>query len=55
LPVPANFAGLAPMGAKYLPTTRDQKASQRFQQKQNTSSKFIVSSGKPPAKPAKKK
>ncbi|MEO6244753.1 MAG: hypothetical protein ABIQ12_04895 [Opitutaceae bacterium] len=43
------------MGAKYLPTVKDQKASRRFQQKQHVTSKFIKPAGKPPAKPAKKK
>jgi hypothetical protein len=32
------------MGAKYLPTIKDQKASQRFQQKQNPMRKFKKSS-----------
>jgi hypothetical protein len=35
------------MGAKYLPTIKDQKASQRFQQKQNPLRKFKKS---PPRK-----
>lgn len=34
------------MGAKYLPTVRDQKASQRFQQKQNPLKKFKKNGGK---------
>ena len=38
------------MGAKYLPSKKDQKASARYQQKQLTQSKFI----KPSVKPAKK-
>lgn len=33
------------MGAKYLPTIKDQKASQRFQQKQNALPKFKKSPG----------
>ena len=30
-----EIGGLGCMGAKYYPTIKDQKASQRFQQKQN--------------------
>jgi hypothetical protein len=33
-------SALVGMGAKYLPTIKDQKASQRFQQKQNPLRKF---------------
>jgi len=47
--------GLGTMGAKYLPTTNDQKASQRFQQRQNTTSKFIKPSAAQPAKAKTKK
>lgn len=36
------------MGSKYVPSIKDIKAGQRFQQKQRTQSKFI----KPAAKPA---
>jgi len=43
------------MGAKYLPTTNDQKASQRFQQRQNTTSKFIKTPAAQPAKTKSKK
>jgi hypothetical protein len=43
------------MGAKYLPTVKDQKASNRFQQKQNTQSKFIRTAGTPPARKGKAK
>ncbi|MES2695568.1 MAG: hypothetical protein V4773_18980 [Verrucomicrobiota bacterium] len=42
------------MGAKYLPTVKDQKAGQRFQKKQLVESKFIKPSGKPAAKKTKK-
>lgn len=49
------IAGLVDMGAKYLPTIKDLRASQRFQQKQHVVSKFIKPSAKPAAKPAKKK
>ena len=41
------------MGAKYLPTVKDQKAAQRFQQKQLSQSKFIKPAA--PRAPAKKK
>lgn len=41
------------MGAKYLPTVKDQKATQRFQQKQLSQSKFIKPVAPRPA--AKKK
>jgi uncharacterized membrane protein YebE (DUF533 family) len=34
LPDVCNIGGLAGMGAKYYPTIKDMKASQRFQQKQ---------------------
>ena len=43
------------MGAKYLPTTKDLKASQRFHQKQHVVSKFIKPSGQQAAKKPKKK
>ena len=39
------------MGAKYLPTIRDLKAAQRFQQKQNPLRKFKKTA---PDKPTKK-
>jgi len=38
------------MGAKYTPSVKDQKANQRFQQKQQGQSKFINSTAKRPAK-----
>ncbi len=41
------------MGAKYLPTVKDMKATQRFQQKQNALPVFKKSS--PKAKGGKKK
>lgn len=41
------------MGAKYLPTKKDLKASARFQQKQHTQSKFIKPSVKPDKKAGK--
>jgi hypothetical protein len=40
------------MGAKYLPTHKDLKASQRYQQKQNPLKKFKPA---PDAAPAKKR
>jgi hypothetical protein len=43
------------MGAKYLPTVRDMKASQRFQQKQNPLRKFKKDPTTGVAKKAKKK
>jgi hypothetical protein len=43
------------MGAKYLPTTKDQKASQRFQQRQRPLRKFRKSAASPPAGKAKKR
>jgi hypothetical protein len=43
------------MGAKYLPTIKDLKASQRFQQKQNPLRKFKKKSGPQAAKKSKKK
>lgn len=42
------------MGAKYLPTIKDLKASQRFQQEQNPLPKF-KKAGASPAKKQKKK
>jgi hypothetical protein len=42
--------GLAGMGAKYLPTVKDLKASQRFQQKQNPQRRFKKTSGGQSAK-----
>lgn len=41
------------MGAKYLPTHKDLKASQRFQQKQNPLKKFKKSGGVVVVKKAK--
>jgi hypothetical protein len=44
------------MGAKYLPSIKDQKAVQRYQQKQHQQSRFIKPAGKPaPAKAQPKK
>lgn len=37
------------MGDKYLPTRKDQKASQRFMKKQMTRSKFIKPAAPRPA------
>ena len=42
------------MGQKYVPSIKDLKAGQRFQQKQRTQSKFIKPAAKPPAKKDKK-
>jgi hypothetical protein len=54
LPARQIVDGLAGMGAKYLPTIRDQKANQRFQQKQNPLRKFKKSPGASSAKKGKK-
>ena len=43
------------MGAKYLPTIKDLKASQRFRQKQNPLPLFKKSAGSNSPKGAKKK
>lgn len=43
------------MGAKYLPTIRDQKANQRFLRKQGAEVRATKPSAKPVSKPAKKK
>jgi hypothetical protein len=43
------------MGAKYQPSVKDQKANQRFQQKQLNQSRFIKPSGKPQQPAAKVK
>jgi hypothetical protein len=43
------------MGAKYLPTHKDLKATQRFQQKQNPLRKFKKEGDAPVAKKGKKK
>jgi hypothetical protein len=47
--------GLAAMGAKYLPTIRDLKAMQRFQQKQKPLHKFKKTADSQPSKKGKKK
>jgi len=43
------------MGAKYLPTIKDQKASLRFQQRQSLLPKLKKPPGDQPAKQGKKK
>lgn len=43
------------MGAKYVPSIKDQKAGERFRQKQQVQSKFIKPAAKPAPKPQKKK
>jgi hypothetical protein len=55
LPEPRLFVRLARMGAKYLPTIKDLKASQRFKQKQSPLHKFKKSPGEGAAKKGKKK
>lgn len=42
------------MGLKYTPSIKDQKAGQRFQQKQLNQSKFIKPVAKPPPAAPKK-
>jgi len=51
---PRNIDGLEDMGAKYLPTIKDMKASQRFQQKQKPVAQPKKLAGDQPAKKAKK-
>jgi hypothetical protein len=55
LPGASTTGGLAGMGAKYLPTIKDLKASQRFQQKQNPLRKFKKAADGQGAKKRKKK
>jgi hypothetical protein len=55
LPARHKIAGLAGMGAKYLPTIKDLKAIQRFQQKQNPLHKFKKSPGGSSPKKSRKK
>ena len=55
LPAARIADGLGSMGAKYLPTIRDLKATQRFQQKQRPLHKFKKSLDGQPAKRGKKK
>jgi hypothetical protein len=43
------------MGAKYLPTIKDQKLGRRFQQKQHVQSKFIKPAAPAPLPKARKK
>jgi hypothetical protein len=50
LPAGRIAARLVRMGAKYLPTIKDLKASQRFQQKQNPLRKFKKAAGDQAAK-----
>jgi len=54
LPAPCIFSGLVLMGAKYLPTIKDLKASQRFLQKQKPMHKFKKSPTDQSAKKGKK-
>jgi hypothetical protein len=42
------------MGAKYVPSTKDMKASQRFQQKLNPQRKFNPAGGRPKKKTGRK-
>jgi hypothetical protein len=43
------------MGAKYLPTVKDQRANQRFLAKQTAAPKFKNAPGDKPARKSKKK
>jgi hypothetical protein len=43
------------MGSKYVPSVKDAKANQRFQQKQHAQSKFIKPAAQPPAKKSQNK
>jgi hypothetical protein len=54
LPGPADSAALGGMGAKYLPSIKDQKLNQRFQQKVNPLKKFNKAGGRPAKKSRKK-
>jgi hypothetical protein len=54
LPGVGNIDGLAGMGAKYYPTIKDMKASQRFQQKQAARPKAQKSAEVKPVKTDKK-
>jgi hypothetical protein len=54
LPVARIPSGLEHMGAKYLPTIKDLKASQRFQQKQKPLHAFKKALANQPAKKRKK-
>jgi hypothetical protein len=51
---PPITGGVEPMGAKYLPSARDLKAYQRFQQKENPLPKFKKPRAAQPAKRKKK-
>jgi len=55
LRAPGLIAGLVRMGAKYLPTIKDVKASQRFQQQQEALRKLKKLSGDQPAPKRRKK
>jgi hypothetical protein len=55
LPAKHIHAGLAAMGAKYLPTVRDLKGSQRFQQQQAVLAKIKKAATDLAAKKEKKR
>jgi hypothetical protein len=55
LPGTRILGRLARMGAKYLPTIKDQKAMQRFQQKQNPLRKFKKGADTLPSSKSRKK
>lgn len=51
---PGGFGGLGGMGAKYVPSIKDLKFNQRFQQKVNPLKKFNKAGGQPAKKSGKK-
>ncbi len=51
----AVVAALGRMGAKYLPSVKDQKANLRFQRKQSEALRAKQAAGAASAKPTKKK
>ena len=51
----AAVDALSSMGTKYLPTEKDRKLNQRFQQRQSPLPKFKNSTGKSPVKKSKRR
>jgi hypothetical protein len=51
--MPETHAGCFPMGAKYIPSIKDQKAAERFQQKQNRLPVFKKTTENKPSKKKK--
>ena len=52
---PADLSRPARMGAKYLPSVKDQKAQQRFQEKQSQLAKLKKLARPSPAQKSKRK